>query len=111
MRATILNCTLKPSPATSNTEALARVVMGALSERGVEVELIRILDHDVKPGVTSDEGHGDECPGIRERILASEILVIATPCGEPRGGRRGPGGEPDPGAARELDLAGNGAGA
>jgi hypothetical protein len=29
MRATILNCTLKPSPATSNTEALARVVADA----------------------------------------------------------------------------------
>jgi multimeric flavodoxin WrbA len=79
MRATVLNCTLKPSPATSNTEALARVVMGALSERGVEVELIRIVDHDVKPGVSSDEGEGDAWPEIRERVLASEILVIATP--------------------------------
>jgi multimeric flavodoxin WrbA len=79
MRATILNCTLKPSPATSNTEALARVVMDALTDRDVEVELIRIVDHDVRPGVSSDEGDGDAWPGIRERILASEILVIATP--------------------------------
>ena len=79
MKATILNCTLKPSPATSNTEALARVVMGALSERDVEVELIRIVDHDVKPGVSSDEGDGDAWPGIRARILGSEILVIAAP--------------------------------
>ena len=79
MRATVLNCTLKPSPGTSNTEALARVVMDALSERDVEVELVRIVDHDVKPGVSSDEGDGDEWPGIRDRILASEILVIAAP--------------------------------
>lgn len=79
MRATILNCTLKPSPGTSNTEALARVVIEALEEQGVETELIRVIDHDVKPGVSSDEGDGDAWPGIRGRILDSEILVIATP--------------------------------
>ena len=79
MRATILNCTLKPSPSTSNTEALARVVMDALSEQDVESDLIRVVDHDVKPGVSSDEGDGDAWPEIRERILASEILVVATP--------------------------------
>jgi multimeric flavodoxin WrbA len=74
-----LNCTLKPSPGTSNTEALARVVIEALEEQGVETELIRVIDHDVKPGVSSDEGDGDAWPGIRGRILDSEILVIATP--------------------------------
>jgi multimeric flavodoxin WrbA len=79
MRATILNCTLKPSPSKSNTEALARVVMDALSEQAVETDLIRVVDHDVKPGVSSDEGDGDAWPDIRERILASEILVVATP--------------------------------
>jgi multimeric flavodoxin WrbA len=50
MRATILNCTLKASPSTSNTEALARVVMDALSEQEVETDLIRVVDHDVQPG-------------------------------------------------------------
>jgi multimeric flavodoxin WrbA len=79
MRATILNCTLKPSPSKSNTEALARVVMDALSEQDVETDPIRVVDHDVKPGVSSDEGDGDAWPEIRERILGSEILVVATP--------------------------------
>jgi multimeric flavodoxin WrbA len=79
MRATILNCTLKPSPATSNTEALAQVVADALETHDVEVELVRVVDHDVKPGVSSDEGDGDEWPALREKVLASEILVIATP--------------------------------
>ena len=79
MRATILNCTLKPSPTTSNTEALARVVADALESHDVEVELIRVADHDVKPGVSSDEGDGDEWPQLLEKVLASEILVIATP--------------------------------
>jgi multimeric flavodoxin WrbA len=79
MRATILNCTLKPSPATSNTEALARVVADALEDHDVEVELVRVADHDVKPGVSSDEGDGDEWPSLLEKVLASEILVVATP--------------------------------
>jgi multimeric flavodoxin WrbA len=79
MKATVLNCTLKPGPAISNTEALARIVIDALEQNGVETELIRVVDHDVKPGVSSDEGDGDAWPQIRARILASEILVIATP--------------------------------
>jgi multimeric flavodoxin WrbA len=79
MRATILNCTLKPSPSTSNTEALARVVAEALEGHDVEVELIRVADHDVKPGVSSDEGGGDEWPPLLEKVMASEILILATP--------------------------------
>jgi multimeric flavodoxin WrbA len=79
MRATILNCTLKPSPSESNTEALARVVIDALERQGVDTHFVRVVDHDVKPGVTNDEGDGDEWPQILERILASEILVFATP--------------------------------
>jgi hypothetical protein len=48
MRALIINCTLKPSPATSNTEALAAVVGEALAERDVEVQTIRAVDHRIK---------------------------------------------------------------
>jgi multimeric flavodoxin WrbA len=79
MRALILSCTLKPSPAASNSEALARVVSEALEREGVEVELIRLVDLDIKPGVQSDERGGDAWPGVRERILASDILIMATP--------------------------------
>jgi multimeric flavodoxin WrbA len=80
MRALILNCTLKPSPAPSNTDALLDdAVVPALVRAGVEVERIRVVDHDVKPGVTSDEGGGDEWPRIHDRVLAAEILIVATP--------------------------------
>jgi multimeric flavodoxin WrbA len=51
MRALLLNCTLKPSPAESNTEALVRVVMDALASDGIETESVRGVDHDVRPGV------------------------------------------------------------
>jgi hypothetical protein len=36
MRALVLNCTLKPSPEASKTEALARVVMETLEGDGIE---------------------------------------------------------------------------
>jgi multimeric flavodoxin WrbA len=79
LSAVVINCTLKATPAESNTEALARVVVEAMEERAVAVELHRALDFDIRPGVSSDEGDGDEWPRLRQRILAAEILVIATP--------------------------------
>jgi multimeric flavodoxin WrbA len=79
MRATVLNCTLKPSPERSNTEALASIVIDALNEHGVETELIRVVDLDLKPGGETDMGAGDDWPPIHEKLVASEILVIATP--------------------------------
>ncbi len=79
MKAIILNCTLKPSPDESNTEALARVVSEALKSHDVECELIRAVDLELKPGVETDMGDGDDWPGVHEKLLASEILVIATP--------------------------------
>jgi multimeric flavodoxin WrbA len=79
MRALVLNCTLKPSPDTSNTEALARVVMEALEKDGIETEILRVVDHDVKPDVSTDEGNGDELPSIHDKVLGAEILIIAAP--------------------------------
>lgn len=79
MRALILNCTLKPSPETSNTEALARVVIEALEADGIDTELLRVVDHEVKPGVSSDEGDGDGWPAIHDKIIAAEILIVAAP--------------------------------
>jgi multimeric flavodoxin WrbA len=79
VRALVLNCTLKPSPAESNTEALAKVVIEALEGQGVTAELLRVADYEVRPGVSSDEGDGDQWPAIRAKVLASEILVVASP--------------------------------
>jgi multimeric flavodoxin WrbA len=79
VRAVFINCTLKPSPETSNSEALGRVVAEALEAEDVEVEFLRAVDHEIKPGVESDMGEGDEWPRIREKIVGAEILVIVTP--------------------------------
>ncbi|QIG39912.1 NAD(P)H-dependent oxidoreductase [Microbacterium sp. 4R-513] len=74
-----LNCTLKPSPAASSSQLLAQQVLDALAEHDVTGEQLRVVDYDVKPGVEHDMGDGDEWPRIRERILAADILVLATP--------------------------------
>jgi multimeric flavodoxin WrbA len=80
MRALALNCTLKPSPETSNTAALAQVVLDALQERGVETEMLRVTDHVVEPGVVSEAiSDGDQWPQLHEKVIAADILIVATP--------------------------------
>ncbi len=79
MRATLLNCTLKPSPEESNTASLAAHVVAAMKSRGVETEVFRLVDLDIRPGVETDMGDGDEWPRVHESILGSDILVLATP--------------------------------
>src|SRR5215210_3725646 len=80
MRALVLNCTLKRSPEESNTGSLASVVTDALREEGVESEEIRLADHVVEPGVVSEAvTDADEWPAIRGRVLAADILIMATP--------------------------------
>ncbi|MFC8449451.1 flavodoxin family protein [Kitasatospora sp. NPDC057223] len=79
MRALIVNCTLKPSPEPSNTEALASVVGAELTSRGVEVATVRAVDLNLLPGVKSDQGEGDDWPGVHAKLLAADILIVASP--------------------------------
>ena len=79
LRAVFLNCTLKKSPAVSNTEALIAKVVEWFDTMGVESEIVRVVDYEVAFGVTSDEGDGDEWPVILEKIKGADILVVGTP--------------------------------
>jgi multimeric flavodoxin WrbA len=79
LRALVLVCSLKPSPAPSSSEKLARQVLEDLGSHGVTGDVVRVVDHDVKPGVEVDMGEGDAWPGIRERLMAADILMMATP--------------------------------
>ncbi|MFC9816949.1 flavodoxin family protein [Streptomyces virginiae] len=79
LRAVALVCTLSPSPDASSSELLARQTLDALAEHGVTGKAIRIADHDVKTGVKTDMGEGDAWPDIRETILGTDILILATP--------------------------------
>jgi multimeric flavodoxin WrbA len=79
LKALFLNCTLKESPTTSNTEALITKVCAVMEPLGVECEVIRPVDHDIRFGVSSDEGPGDEWPAILKKIRSSDILVLGSP--------------------------------
>jgi multimeric flavodoxin WrbA len=81
LSAIAINCTLKRSGGgPSSTDKMIGLIAGELKKHGVEVrETIRIADHDIKPGVTSDEGTGDAWPDIRKRILDCDILIFGTP--------------------------------
>lgn len=74
-----LNCTLKASGEPSSTDAMIGLMLGDLAKHGVEGTTVRVAEHDVKPGVTSDEGPGDAWPGLRRRILEADILLLGTP--------------------------------
>ncbi|MEU6311689.1 NAD(P)H-dependent oxidoreductase [Streptomyces sp. NPDC047014] len=79
LRAVALVCTLSPSPKPSSSQLLAEQTMAALADHGVTGKVIRIADHDVKPGVEVDMGDGDAWPEIRATILGCDILILSTP--------------------------------
>jgi len=79
LTALLINCTLKPSPASSSTDVLGEQVLAALAEHGVTADRIRAVDHSILPGVEADMGDGDDWPELRTRVLAADILVLATP--------------------------------
>lgn len=80
LRALALVCSLNPSPEPSSSQLLAEQVIEQLGRQGVQSELIRVVDHDVHVGVVADAvGEGDAWPAIRQRLLAADILVLASP--------------------------------
>src|ERR1700719_903723 len=74
-----LNCTLKPSSCPSSTEKLLKELLEALGEYDAAGDIVRVVDFNVKPGVSADEGSGDDWPELRKRVLACDILVIGSP--------------------------------
>jgi multimeric flavodoxin WrbA len=79
LTALALVCTLTPSPDESSTRLIAQQVLDALATHEVTGSAIRVVDHDVKPGVQLDMGDGDAWPELREQVIAADILVVATP--------------------------------
>lgn len=79
LTALALSCTLKPSPASSSSDLMAQQYLDALGQHDVTGRLIRVVDHDVRPGVEGDMGDGDEWPTIRAAVSAADILVVVAP--------------------------------
>jgi len=83
LSAIFLNCTLKRSPELSHTEGLIAVSRAILEKNGVAVEVLRPVDHDLAFGVYPDmTEHGwetDEWPGILDKVMAADVLVLGSP--------------------------------
>ena len=79
LKAVAFNCTLKPGDAPSSTELLLKQILDALAPYGVDGKIVRVVDHDIKPGVSSDEGPGDAWPALRKQVLDAQIFILGTP--------------------------------
>lgn len=81
LTAIAINCSLKAGDdEPSSTDAMIALITAHLESHGVAVSpTIRMAAHDIKPGVTSDEGDGDDWPELRQRILDHDILVFGGP--------------------------------
>jgi multimeric flavodoxin WrbA len=83
LRALFINCTLKRSPAVSNTQGLMDLSIEIMRRNGVEVSNVRAIDHEIATGVWPDmTEHGwdvDEWPALFERVMAADILVLGMP--------------------------------
>ena len=78
-KALVLVCTLKRSPAESSSALLGRQIREEIETHGWLGELVRVVDHDVRFGVSTDEGDGDGWPSIRAKMLEAQVLAIVTP--------------------------------
>lgn len=74
-----LNCTLKAGDEASSTEKMLSLTLDKLKPFGGHGEIVRVAALNIKPGVTSDEGEGDEWPKLRRRILDADILLLGSP--------------------------------
>ncbi|TGP86764.1 MULTISPECIES: NAD(P)H-dependent oxidoreductase [unclassified Mesorhizobium] len=76
-----INCSLKASgdKEKSSTDKIIADLLAALKPHGVKGEVVRAVDHDIKPGVLSDMGKGDDWPGLREKIVAADIFILGLP--------------------------------
>ncbi len=83
LRALLVNCTLKPSPATSHTDLLMDVPTQIFESQSVTVDHVRAVDLDLAPGVQPDmTEHGaarDDWPVLYKKVEAADILILGTP--------------------------------
>jgi multimeric flavodoxin WrbA len=82
LKATFLLATLKHRRGGgdfSHTETLCELVIDELRQLQVRSEIVRLVEYDIKPGIKSNMGKGDEWPGILKKVLAADIIVFATP--------------------------------
>ncbi len=80
LKVLVLNASLKhEGEGVSNTEELAQLVLDNMKPNKISAEIIRLADKNIPVGLGFDEGPGDEWPEIVNKIIASDIIIFATP--------------------------------
>ncbi len=83
LSALFINCTLKRGPEVSNTQVLMDNSIAIMQAHGVDVRVVRAVDHEIPVGVYPDmTEHGwdrDDWPAIQQQVFDADILVLGTP--------------------------------
>ena len=79
LTALAINCTLKKAPQRSSTNKLLREIMAQFARHDVTGEVLLAADYNILPGVSHDEGEGDQWPEILAKIKAADIFILGTP--------------------------------
>ncbi len=83
LKALFINCSIKKDKTGSHTLRLANRAAGIMREQGVDVEILHALDYQIAFGMEKDLTKSgwdrDDWPQIQEKIMAADILVLASP--------------------------------
>jgi multimeric flavodoxin WrbA len=83
IKALFINTSLSKDGSDSHTMRLVRRVAGIMEAEDVEVEVLHALDYTIAFGMEKDltkKGWDkDDWPGIQQKIMDADILVIASP--------------------------------
>lgn len=83
LRALFFNCTLSKSPQPSHTQLLIDASSTIMKKHGVQVDVIRPIDHKIATGVYPDMREKgweyDEWPELYQQVKRADIVVIAGP--------------------------------
>jgi multimeric flavodoxin WrbA len=78
LKALFLIGTLKSKSDVSNTHLLSEFLAKHLESKEVESDFVPLADYNILPGVYTNVDN-DDWPMIFEKILASDIIIFATP--------------------------------
>lgn len=83
LRAIFFNGTLTKSPGHSHTDSLIQSSVAIMEKHGVQIEVVRTIDHDIATGIWPDmrtKGWAaDEWPELYKKVQAADIVVLAGP--------------------------------
>ncbi len=80
LKVLVLNASLKHGDVSSNTEAVALMVIESMKGHAtIDHEIVRLADKRIPVGLGFKESDDDEWPSIAEKIGNADIVIFATP--------------------------------